>query len=120
MKSIYCFGANPNTDLVIGPILSLMTLVISFSIAVFISDKAVSFEIPLVIAVLFKVLTIISFISTTSSGVIIFNSSTVFNSLPLSFLVSIASSKLPALTSSICLAVSLSIEVVVETKSFGK
>jgi hypothetical protein len=53
-----------------------MTLVISLSTALLRSANTVSFDIPCVKAVLFKVLVIISLTSSTSSGVIIFKSST--------------------------------------------
>ena len=103
-----------------------MTLVISLSTAWLRSANTVSFDIPCVKAVLFKVLVIISLTSSTSSGVIIFKSSTGLISLasdsgttPLLALVT-STSNLLALISSICLAVSLSIDISFLTKSFGK
>ena len=106
IKSMYCFGAKPKTLLVIGPILLLITLVISFSIAVLRSINTDSLDIPSTKAVFLRVLVIISFTSSTSSGVTIFKSSTGIISLPDS--VSASSSKSGLLASAICLASSLS------------
>ena len=103
---MYCLGAKPKTFLVIGPILSLITLVISFSMALLMSSSTASVDTPFVRAVLLRVLVTISFTSSTNSGVTIFKSSTGINSLPVS--VSVSSSKSGLLASAICLASSLS------------